>query len=118
MQMVVCDVKLYVHAPSHFIYQFPITGQSCALWQGRPIHRVELLQESDGDIGNLRKRELLSDANSRAGVEGEVVESEFAPVPSFWVEAVGIRAPEFGVGVDGPKLHGRDVSAVDRFEAE
>ena len=27
-QMVVCAVKLYVHAPGHFIYQFPITGQS------------------------------------------------------------------------------------------
>jgi len=27
-QMVVCAVKLYVHAPSYFIYQFPITGQS------------------------------------------------------------------------------------------
>ncbi len=27
-QMVVCAVKLYFHAPGHFIYQFPITGQS------------------------------------------------------------------------------------------
>ncbi len=27
-QMVVYGVKLYVHAPGHFIYQFPITGQS------------------------------------------------------------------------------------------
>jgi len=27
-QMVLCAVKLYVYAPDHFIYQFPITGQS------------------------------------------------------------------------------------------
>ena len=27
-QMVVCAVKLYVHAPGRFVYQFPITGQS------------------------------------------------------------------------------------------
>jgi hypothetical protein len=27
-QLIVCAVKLYVHPPGHFIYQFPITGQS------------------------------------------------------------------------------------------
>lgn len=115
--LVVCAVKLYVHAPRHFIYQFPITGQS-SFRQGWSINWVELLQEPDCDIGNLSKGELLSDTYSRASVEWEVVESKFAPLPSFWIESVSIRAPKFWVWVHCPKLHGRDVSTEEKPEAQ
>jgi hypothetical protein len=27
-QIILCAVKLYIHAPGHFVYQFPVTGQS------------------------------------------------------------------------------------------
>ena len=116
-QMVICAIKLYVHAPGDFIYQFPITGQS-SFRQGWSINWVELLQEPDCDIGNLSKGELLSDTYSRASVEWEVVESKFAPLPSFWIEAVSIRAPKFWVWVHCPKLHGRDVSTEEKPEAK
>lgn len=85
------------------VNQLPLTRQT-PFRQFRPVNSIKLLQKSDHNISRLRECKLLADTNPRPSIEWQIIEAWSDLFPAFRDEVLSVRAPNFWISVEGPKL--------------
>jgi len=76
-----------------------------------PLHAHKLLHQPHGRIARLRQRKLLTDADARPAVEGQVLPARTQGLPALGSEGVGVGAVVVGPAVHAVEGPGEDVAA-------
>lgn len=77
-------------------------GQGHAILDGtdlRAVDAVNTLNHANQDVSNLSKRKLLTYADTRSAVEGQVVPAGTSVLPPVWFPLICVFAPEIFAAV-------------------